>query len=135
MMTFIVSLGKLIGITPSLRKRISDQINLGYVVLSKAKLYWRFLRAFNVKKFYGLLSIWSVIDLTLFCIIFSYLHKIICKFHLRCHFINGKKERIFSFKGLILEELPYTENFVCEFKAFSSSFLKISVSILVPWIL
>lgn len=51
------------------------------------------------------------------------------------YFINGKKEHIFSFKGLILEELPYTENFVCEFKAFSSSFLRISVLILVPWIL
>lgn len=51
-------------------------------------------------------------------------------------FINGKKENTsFHSRDFVLEEMPYIENFVYEFKNFSSSFLKVTVSILVPWIL
>lgn len=111
MMMFIVSLGKLIGITPSWRKRICGQINLEYVVLRKAKLYWRFLRTFSIKIFLNQINLtlrtfkYLVSHWSLFCVIFFSLHNIICKFHVRYHIIllTGRRKISFCSRDLYLK--------------------------------
>lgn len=92
----------------SWRKRICGQINLEYVVLSKAKLYWRFLKAINIeiflkirlifKDFKYLVSHWSYFVLCNLFLPSQNNMQVPCQ--ITHYFINGKKEMSFYSRDL-----------------------------------